>query len=458
MRRRSDLGASSSDRRRQGRGGFGWHSQRRQSRRKRRELGQGARLLRGVGEGLPQELPGQNRPGANRQFRKDRQRPGPRSRRKILPRDAQTRRGSSEKVMSNEKKAHLSESSAVHQSSVIIPDPSLVISRQANPQIIELIAKHKVEGLRLDQYLAGMFSDHSRSVIQKVIEADGVQVNGKPGKASYRIRYGDQVRITLPPPMHDLPVPEDIPLDVLYEDEFLALVNKPPDMVVHPAKGHWSGTLVNALQFRFPQLSQAGGEYRPGIVHRLDRDTSGVILIAKEEQSHRDLGLQFETRKIFKEYQAITAGVLDRDSDYIERRIAKHVHERKKMMVTDEEEDSKEACSYYEVIERFRGFTFCRIQPRTGRTHQIRVHLASIGCPVLADKTYGGRDCFRLSELVPELPLEAEEVLMPRQALHASRLRFTHPRLQRFIEAEAPLPPEFQKALAALRKYRPFKS
>src|SRR5438093_1808604 len=221
------------------------------------------------------------------------------------------------------------------------PSPS---SAPASPQAMGLTAKHNVEGLRLDQYLAAMFPDRSRSVIQRVIEADGVQVNGKPGKASYRIHYGDQIRIALPAPTHDLPVPEDIPLDILYEDEFLAMVNKPTDMVVHPAKGHWSGTLVNALQFRFPQLSQAGGEYRPGIVHRLDRDTSGVILIAKEEQTHRDLSLQFETRKIFKEYQAITAGVLDRDSDYIERRIAKHVHERKKMMVTDLEDAGKEAC------------------------------------------------------------------------------------------------------------------
>jgi 23S rRNA pseudouridine1911/1915/1917 synthase len=299
-----------------------------------------------------------------------------------------------------------------------------------------------------------MFPDRSRSVIQRLIEAGGVLVNGKPGKASYRVRYGDQVRVFLPAPTHDLPVPEDIPLDVLYEDEFLALVNKPPDMVVHPAKGHWSGTLVNALQFRFPQLSQTGGEYRPGIVHRLDRDTSGVILIAKEEQTHRDLSLQFETRKIFKEYQAITAGVLDRDSDYIERRIAKHSREREKMMVTNDEEDSKEACSYYEVIERFRGFTFCRIQPRTGRTHQIRVHLASVGCPVLADKAYGGRDSLRLSDLTSGVDEDADEVLMPRQALHAARLRFLHPRLRKVIQVEAPLPPDFEKTLAALRRYR----
>jgi 23S rRNA pseudouridine1911/1915/1917 synthase len=250
-------------------------------------------------------------------------------------------------------------------------------------------------------------------------------------------------------------VPEDIPLDVLYEDEFVAIVNKPADMVVHPAKGHWSGTLVNALQFRFGQLSHLNGDYRPGIVHRLDRDTSGAILIAKDERMHRDLSYQFEHRKIFKEYLAITAGVLDRDSDYIERRIVHHPHDRVKMAVTDDEDDDgKEACSYYEVIERFRGFSFCRIQPRTGRTHQIRVHLASIGCPVLADKTYSGRDSLRLSDLVADIDEAADEVLMPRQALHAGRLRFFHPRLHQMIEAEAPLPPEFEKTLAALRRYR----
>jgi 23S rRNA pseudouridine1911/1915/1917 synthase len=228
-------------------------------------------------------------------------------------------------------------------------------------------------------------------------------------------------------------------------------------MVVHPAKGHWSGTLVNALQFHFGQLSHISGDYRPGIVHRLDRDTSGVILVAKDEMAHRDLSYQFEHRKVFKEYTAITAGVLDRDSDYIEGRIGHHPHDRVKMAVSDEEEDSKEACSYYEVVERFRGFTLCRINPRTGRTHQIRVHLASVGCPVLADKIYGGRDCLRLSDLVPGMTGDADDVLMPRQALHASRLRFYHPRLRTLIEAEAPLPPEFQKTLAGLRQHRPYR-
>jgi len=321
-------------------------------------------------------------------------------------------------------------------------------------KVIDLSVTRKVEGTRLDQYLVSAFSGFSRSVFQKVIDASGVMVNGQPAKSSYKVRAGDQIRMCLPEPTHDLPVPEDIPLTVLYEDEFLAVINKPADMVVHPAKGHWSGTLVNALQFHFGQLSRVGGDYRPGIVHRLDRDTSGVILVAKEEQTHRELSAQFEFRKIFKEYTAITAGVLDRDSDYIEGRITKHPNDRVKMAVTDDEDDGKEACSYYEVVERFRGFSLVRINPRTGRTHQIRVHLASVGCPVLADKTYGGRDSLKLSDLVPDLDPETDEILMPRQALHASRLRFFHPQLREMVEAEAPLPAEFQRTLAALREHR----
>src|SRR5579864_7102247 len=295
---------------------------------------------------------------------------------------------------------------------------------------LEFLVQHKMAGTRLDQYLTVMCPDYSRSLVQKAIDAGHVTVNHAPSKPSFKVRIGDTVRVILAEPTHPLPMPEDIPLNILYEDEFLAVINKPFDMVVHPAKGHWSGTLANALQFHFSQLSNLNGDYRPGIVHRLDRDTSGVILVAKDEATHRDLSNQLEHRKVFKEYNAITTGVIDRDSDYIEGRIAHHPHDRVKMIVTDEEdEDAKDACSYYEVIERFRGFTFCRVQPKTGRTHQIRVHLASVGCPVLADKIYIGRDCLRLSDLVPHLDVEADELLLPRQALHAFRLRFRHPRL-----------------------------
>src|SRR4051794_8185316 len=283
-------------------------------------------------------------------------------------------------------------------------------------RLIELTAKLRLDGVRLDQFLVGQFPDYSRSVVQRVIDASGVVVNGKPAKASYRVRHGDVIRVTKPEPTHPLPVPEDIPLDVLYEDEFFAVVNKPADMVVHPAKGHWSGTLVNALRFHFDRLSGANGDYRAGIVHRLDRDTSGAILIAKEEQTHRDLSLQFELRKVFKEYHALGQGVLDRDTDYIEGRIMRHPHDRVKMAISHDETEGRDACTYYEVIERFRGFTYVRLHPRTGRTHQIRVHLASVGCPVLADKVYSSRDSLRLSDLVPGVEPGQDEVILARQA------------------------------------------
>jgi 23S rRNA pseudouridine1911/1915/1917 synthase len=321
---------------------------------------------------------------------------------------------------------------------------------------IDIDVKIKAEGMRLDRYLALHFPDFSRSVFQDAIDGGNVAVNGKPSKSSYKVRHGDQLRIQLPEPKHDLPVPEDIPLEILYEDQWLALINKPPDMVVHPAKGNWSGTLVNALQFHFSALSNANGTYRAGIVHRLDRDTSGVILIAKEETTHRELAAMFEGRKVFKEYAAVTAGELDRDSDYIEGRIKHHPTDRVKMWVTDDDEDldAKDACTFYEVAERFRGYTFVRVQPRTGRTHQIRVHLASVGCPVLADKTYGGRDQLRLSDLTGKIPGEDDELLIARQALHAYRLRFQHPRLGRWMEFEAPLPADMLRTLDALRRYR----
>lgn len=325
-------------------------------------------------------------------------------------------------------------------------------------RVLEIDARLKVEGVRLDQFLQGHFGELSRSSLQKLIEAGGVSVNGKAGKASYKVRHGDKILIQVPEPTHPAPIAEDIPLDILFQDEYLAVINKPPGMVVHPAKGNWSGTLVNALRFHFPTLSGINGDYRAGIVHRLDRDTSGAILIAKHEQTHRDLGMLFETRKIFKEYVTITQGVVDRDSDYVEARIGHHPNDRIKMAVgEDDDEDAKDACTYYEVDERFRGFTLVRCQPRTGRTHQIRIHMASIGCPVLADKLYSGRDALNLSDLVPDLPEEAEERLLSRQALHAHRLRFRHPRTNQVLDMVAPLPAEFDKTLAALRQYRPLR-
>jgi 23S rRNA pseudouridine1911/1915/1917 synthase len=328
-------------------------------------------------------------------------------------------------------------------------------SRSREP--VELTVRIKAEGMRLDHYLAMYFQDFSRSELQKAIGGGHVRVNDRPSKASYKVRNDDKLLVALPEPVNDVIVPEDIPLDVLYEDDWVALVNKPADMVVHPARGNWSGTLANALAFRFKdQLSRANGTFRPGIVHRLDRDTSGVILIAKDEVTHREVAMQFETRKIHKEYVALTAGELDRDSDYVEARLRHHPHEREKMVATTDphDADAKDACSYYEVMERFRGHTLVRVQPRTGRTHQIRVHLQYVGAPVLADKLYSGRDRFFLSDVLPDVPRGEDAVLLGRQALHAYRLRFRHPRRGVWVEVEAPLPADIRTALEALRAHR----
>ena len=331
---------------------------------------------------------------------------------------------------------------------VVPPAPPM---RSRDP--IDMVAQVKTEGMRLDLYLHIHMQDYSRSEIQRAIQSGGITVNGRPTKPGYKVRRNDKLRIQMPEPVHDHAAPEDIPLDILYQDEFLAVVNKPADMVVHPAKGNWSGTLVNALQFLFrDQLSSENGAFRAGIVHRLDKDTSGVILIAKDDWTHRELAMQFETRKVFKEYVALTAGELERDTDYIEGAIKMHPHDRLRMVVSDDP-DAKHALSYYEVLERFRGHTLVKIQPRTGRTHQIRVHLLHVGCPVLSDKIYGGRGQVKLSDLVPGA--DPDEVLIGRQALHAFRLRFQHPRKGTWIEAEAPLPPDMRRTLDALRAHRP---
>jgi 23S rRNA pseudouridine1911/1915/1917 synthase len=312
--------------------------------------------------------------------------------------------------------------------------------------------------MRLDQYLQIFFNDCSRSELQKAISTGNVTCNGKPTKASYKVRNDDKLVVQLPAPVNDVIVPEDIPIEVLYEDDVLAVINKPPHMVVHPARGHWTGTLVNALAFRFGgELSKENGNFRLGIVHRLDRDTSGCILIAKADGIHNKLSQQFEKRTVFKEYVALAQGELERDSDYIEASLKQHPHDRERQAVaTDPDDpDAKPAMSYYEVMERFRGYTLVRVQPKTGRTHQIRVHLLHIGHPVLADKQYTRRGEFRLSEIAGTPPPADDRVLLERQALHAFRLRFRHPVRDTMLEIEAPLPADMRATLEALREWRP---
>ncbi len=326
------------------------------------------------------------------------------------------------------------------------------------PQEFEV--KPRTDGRRIDAYLASRFTNYSRRVIQKSIEAETVLVNGRPVKASYRVRSGDMVSVRLPEMPDMTPVPEDIPIEVVYEDAALTVVNKPPGMVTHPAKGNWKGTLVNAIQFHYDTLSTLAGENRPGIVHRLDRDTTGLLVVLKDDLAHRRLALQFELRQIHKEYLALVHGVPQRDSDYIERPIGFHPTVREKMAIRSAEDGGKAAVTFYQVVERFRDFALVRCKPQTGRTHQIRIHLTHIGHPILADKLYSGRDRITLADIVGpdglrKLPEdEARTVLIDRQALHAHRLRFMHPTTDQELDLTAPLPADMERMLAALRTHR----
>jgi 23S rRNA pseudouridine1911/1915/1917 synthase len=318
---------------------------------------------------------------------------------------------------------------------------------------VELTVDSSEAGWRLDVFLAHHFPDYSRVHLRRVITAGGVRVEDRGGKPAYRLIPGQRVRILLPEIPREAPRPENIPLDILFEDDSLVVINKPPGMVVHPARGHWSGTLASALQFHFGStLSSSGGPSRPGIVHRLDRDTSGVILVARNDVAHGKLARQFAERTIEKEYFAMVSGNPPRDRDIIDCPIGFHPHQREKMAIRHDDPESRPAQTFFEILERFEGFAAVRLVPKTGRTHQIRVHLNHLGCPVLCDKQYGGRSQISRGEIRRD-PAD-DLVLLDRQALHARRLKFLHPEDGRTIEIEAPLPADMQEVLAELREYR----
>lgn len=308
---------------------------------------------------------------------------------------------------------------------------------------------------RLDQFLVGLIGQRSRSDIQRIIESGGVTVNGQPGKSNRKIRPGDEIVVEVKDAPDPAGIPEDIPLDFLYEDEFMAVINKPANMIVHPGRGkdNWHGTLVNALQFHFDKLSNVGDPGRPGIVHRLDRDTTGVIVVAKDDLAHRNLSLQFENRQVEKQYLAISYGVPDRDADIIDKKIGRHPGVREKMAIRPNAPDARDAITFYEVVERFKKHSLIRCKPKTGRTHQIRVHLDSIGLPIVADKPYSGRSALTMGEIVPTAE-EPEEPLIVRQALHAHRLKIRHPRIHDWMEFEAPIPPDMSRVLDVLREQK----
>lgn len=318
---------------------------------------------------------------------------------------------------------------------------------------VELIVDGDAAGARLDAFLAARFPEFSRVHLRRAITAGGVEVDGRGGKPAYRLKEGQRVRIVLPEIPREAPTPEDIPIDVVYEDEHLVAVNKPPGMVVHPARGHWTGTLAGALQHHFgPSLSATGGPTRPGIVHRLDRDTSGIILVARSDPSHARLAAQFAQRSIEKEYTAIVAGVPDRDRDRIDQPIGVHPHTREKMAIRTDPYVGRPAQTFFEVMERFRGFAMLRVAPKTGRTHQIRVHLAHAGCPVLCDRQYGGRAQITRGEVCGN-PAD-DTVLLARHALHARKISFRHPATGEPMTLEAPLPDDLAAVLAELRVHR----
>lgn len=318
---------------------------------------------------------------------------------------------------------------------------------------VELTVALEQAGWRLDVFLAHHFPEYSRVHLRRVITAGGVRVDDRGGKPSYRLHPGQHVFVTLPEIPREAPRPEPIPLEILYEDDWLAAINKPPGMVVHPARGHWSGTLASAVQYHFGgKLSTLGGPTRPGIVHRLDRDTSGVIVVAKNDIAHGILATQFQDRRVEKEYFAIVAGMPELDRDRIEQPIGSHPHDREKMAIRRDHPRSRWAQTFYEVLERFDGFASVRIFPKTGRTHQIRVHLGHIGCPVLCDRHYGGRSRLTRGDLRRD-PTDTR-VLLERQALHALRLSIAHPVTEKRLEFEAPLPEDIQSVLRELRQWR----
>lgn len=299
----------------------------------------------------------------------------------------------------------------------------------------ELIVPGDCAGLRLDKFLSDACPELSRSYLQKLVKSQLIEVDEKPVKSSFRVSSGERIAFEIPDAAEPEIPAENIPLDILYEDKDIILVNKPKGMVVHPAAGHYTGTLVNALMYHCKdELSGINGIMRPGIVHRIDMDTTGVLIVCKNDLAHSAVAQQLKEHSITRKYAAIVCGVIKSDTGTVNAPIGRHPVDRKRMSINPS--NGREAVTHYRVLEHFNQFTHVECQLETGRTHQIRVHMASIGHPLLGDVTYGPAKCpYRLQG----------------QTLHAEVLGITHPRTGEYMEFHAPLPAYFEDLLRKLR-------
>ena len=294
---------------------------------------------------------------------------------------------------------------------------------------------------RLDTFISSK-SELSRSYIQKIIKHGLVLVNSRAEKASYKIKPGELIELTIPDEPEVTLIPEDIPLDVVWEDEYIIVINKPPRMVVYPAAGHKRGTLLNALILKCRKLASAGAPLRPGVVHRLDKDTSGLILFAKDNKAYLNLIKQFKERKVEKNYLALLYGNLKTDRGEISAAIGRSDSDRKKMSIKTKK--GKEAVTLFEVVKRFKPATLAKIRIITGRTHQIRVHFSASGHPVLGDSTYGKKIFIKIAQ---------KTINFSRQMLHAYSLKLQHPVNGRPLEFAAPMPEDMKKAIEEIVQY-----
>ncbi|MEE8170958.1 MAG: RluA family pseudouridine synthase [Phycisphaerae bacterium] len=325
---------------------------------------------------------------------------------------------------------------------------------------VRLKIRRKLPGRRLDKYLHGRFPRMSRTLIQRHIKQGAITVNGKPTKPSYEMNAGDLIDLIIPPPEPYEVIPEDIPLDVIYEDDFLLAINKSAGIICHPARATQTGTIANALAFYSSSLSHCGDPFRPGIVHRLDKNTTGVMIVAKTDEAHWRLARQFELRTTRKIYHAVVHGNVELDGDVIDMPIAGHptVYDRfitsgiaTKLGPKFERKLGKPAVTRYEVIERLGAFTLVHLYPKTGRTHQLRVHMSHIGHPVAGDPFYGGS--YVTPALVSGSAEDSRTPIICRQALHAHRLIVEHPETNKPLELEAPLPDDMRQLIEFLRKH-----